>query len=77
MKLFCKHEFVQYDELPCTFKFEDDYIVKVPITLLECKKCGKRKVIRSDKWYYDDTLLAKVELWRKGQFNWEKVDWNG
>ena len=68
-QLFCKHKYKQLGELPCSFVYDDGYKASVPITFLECSECGKRKLIRSEKWYYNDNLLSKVFLWEKGQLD--------
>lgn len=70
-KLFCKHNFVERDTIPCTLKYEDGHIEDVPITLLECSKCGKRITLKDYDIYYNKTLLQKVKLWEKGLYNWE------
>lgn len=73
-QLLCKHNYVLYDTISCTFKFEDGEVIRVPIQLLECSKCGKRIVLKRDgNWYYNKDILHLVELWRKGLFNWEKL----
>ena len=72
-RFFCKHNYIVYDEIPCTFKFEDGYVSRVPIQLLVCSKCGKRIVLRDKELFYNKSVLRLVELWRKGLFNWEKL----
>ena len=51
-QLFCNHKFQYLGKWPCTFKFEDGTSVGVPITFLECSKCGKREVLRDALHYY-------------------------
>lgn len=75
-KLFCKHNYIQYDYLPCTLKLEDGSIINVPMTLMQCEKCGKRIVLKDSDWCYNRDLLQKVDLWRRGFFNWEEMEWN-
>ena len=71
-KFFCKHNFVLWRNLPCTFVLENKEKLNVPIDLLICEKCGKRKVLRSSNWFYSENLLKKVKLWEKGLFNFEQ-----
>ena len=72
-QLFCRHNYVVYDTISCTFKFENEEVKSVPIRMLVCSKCGKRKVLRDEDFYYNKNVLQLVNLWKKGLFNWEKL----
>ena len=72
-QLFCKHNYVLYDTIDCTFKFEDGTIKRVPIRMFVCSKCGKRFVTQDENWYYNKDILKLVNLWERGLFNWEKL----
>ena len=74
-QLFCKHNYIQWDELRCKFKFDDDCTMSCPITLLQCKKCGKRIILKDKDYLYNKEVLNKVNLWKKGVYNFESVDW--
>lgn len=75
-KLFCKHNYVQFDQLHCTIKMDDGSLYGVPMTLMECEKCGKRIVLKDSDWCYNKNLLQKVDLWKRGLFNWEEKVWD-
>lgn len=71
-QLFCKHHYVEVDEIPCTCKLLDNKTIKqCPVTLLQCEKCGKRHVIKDEDIYYNVNLLKKLKLWVKGLYNFE------
>ena len=76
-QLFCKHNYVVYDTIPCTCRLENGQVVDVPIMLMECEKCGKRLVLKDQDWHYKLTVLQRVDLWKRGFFNWECKVWEG
>ena len=76
-QLLCKHNYVVYDIISCTFKFEDGEVKRVPIQMLVCSKCGKRTVLKDDDFYYNSSVLKLVNLWKRGLFNWEKLGEEG
>lgn len=75
-KLFCKHNYIIFDKINCTFTYEKDVVQSCPIILMECEYCGKRKVIKDCDWMYNQHLLEQVNLWKKGQFNFQKKVWD-
>ena len=66
-QLFCNHKYQYLGRWSCTFKFEDSTKVSVPITFLECNKCGKRKALKEGNCYYNTEVLNYTKLWEKGQ----------
>ena len=73
-RLFCKHNYQDFGQIDCTFTYEDGNTIDVPILFLVCPKCGKRKIIRRNSYYYNDNLLKQVHLWEKGLYNFQKYD---
>ena len=63
----CPHEYKQVGFIPCTTLGEDG-ICDVPCYFLECKHCGKRKVLRESDYAYTDAFLDMIDLWTKGQY---------
>ena len=63
----CPHEYKQVGFIPYTTLGEDGSC-NVPCYFLECKHCGKRKVLRESDYAYTDAFLDMIDLWTKGQF---------
>lgn len=63
----CPHEYKQVGFIPCATSGEDG-LYDVPCYFLECKHCGKRKVLREPNYAYTDSFLDMIDLWTKGQF---------
>ena len=63
----CPHEYKQVGFIPYTTLGEDG-LCDVPCYFLECKHCGKRKVLRESDYAYTDAFLDMIDLWTKGQF---------
>ena len=63
----CPHEYKQVGFIPYTTLGEDG-LCDVPCYFLECKHCGKRKVLRESDYAYADAFLGMIDLWTKGQF---------
>ena len=66
----CPHEYKQVGFIPYTTLGEDG-LCDVPCYFLECKHCGKRKVLRESDYAYTDATLDMIDLWIKHQF---KID---
>ena len=63
----CPHEYKQVGFIPYVTLGEDGPC-DVPCYFLECKHCGKRKVLREPDYAYTDAFLDMIDLWTKGQF---------
>ena len=70
-KVFCKHNFQVYDTLPCVLTLDDGTKCDVPVTMLICSRCGKRKLIKDSDFCYNENLLQKLKLWERGEFDFE------
>lgn len=70
-QFFCNHHYYFQGQIKCTYTWEDAGVTsQCPIAFFECIKCGKRIIIRKKpKWYYNDTILEEIDLWRKGQLD--------
>lgn len=75
-QLFCEHHYFIWDEMPCIFELDSGIKINVPITLMECEKCGKRIVLRDTDYFYNTSLLRKINIWKKGMFDWERIERN-
>lgn len=73
LKFLCKHSYELIKRIPCTFRFNDNTQIAVPIFLFECKKCHRRKVIRDENCFYNSSVLKKLELWLKGEIDMEDI----
>lgn len=69
-QLLCDHDYGMLGKWDCTCKNGSE-TWNVPIYFLECKKCGKNKVVRDSDVFYNTHTLVMVELWLKGQI---KID---
>lgn len=75
-QLFCNHKYNYLGHLKYYFVWDDGTRTVIPTKFLECSKCGKRKIIRDDKFYYKETQLKIFKLWLKGQIELEMDDTN-
>jgi hypothetical protein len=76
-RLFCKHNYGYKGVWNCTFRLiEKDEISSVPIYFFECRKCGKRKVIRDSDYLYNNHILDLTKLWLKGEIEVDFSDDN-
>ena len=66
----CPHEYKQVGFIPYVTLGEDGPC-NVPCYFLECKNCGKRKVLRESDYAYTDAFLDMIDLWIKHQL---KID---
>lgn len=66
----CSHEYKQVGHIPYVTIGEEGPR-DVPCYFLECKNCGKRKVLRELDYAYTDAFLDIIDLWTKRQF---KID---
>lgn len=66
-QLFCKHDYKLIHYIPCTFNSRGT-ILKVPISLYECSRCGHRRVKKADNYFYHYTILDQVKMWKKGEY---------
>lgn len=48
-QLFCNHKFGVCGNIPCTVEDVKGLVKNVDVLFLECKKCGKRKTLKSKK----------------------------
>ena len=64
----CPHEYKQVGFIPATTVGEDGISYEAPCYFLECKHCGKRKVLRESDYAYTDAFLDMIDLWVKHQF---------
>lgn len=65
-KLICiNHEYDVVQILKATYKVDETKTMDCPITLLVCKKCGKRKVLKEEDWLYTKTVLNALKLWKQ------------
>lgn len=73
-QLFCKHKYSYVGDADCTFETDSGQIVEMPAFFHECKKCGKRIVLKNEDCFYTKTFLNQIKLWQKRQieFNFEK-----
>lgn len=71
----CSHEYKQVGFIPVV-DFNEEGSFNVPCYFLECKHCGKRKVLREASYAYSDAFLDMLDLWIKGQFkiNFKEFD---
>lgn len=74
IQLFCKHSYKRIASLPCTYKVTNEQIINVPIYFYICSKCRKRKIIKFNSLFYNDSLLAQVELWQKGELDFKDIE---
>lgn len=63
----CEHEYKQVGYISATVE-NDGVSLGVPCYFLECKKCGKKRVLRESDFNYKDSFLEMMNLWEKGQF---------
>lgn len=63
----CAHEYKQVGYIPATAQDKEGSI-DVPCYFLECKKCGKRRVLREPDFNYTEAFLEMINLWKKGEF---------
>ena len=63
----CSHEYKQVGFIPYVTLGEEGPC-DVPCYFLECKHCGKRRVLREANYAYSDSFLDMLDLWTKGQF---------
>ena len=69
-KLFCcEHKYEIVKVLKATYKVDETKTIDCPITLLVCKKCGKRKVLRDEDWLYTKKVLKALKLWEQNQLD--------
>ena len=66
----CPHEYKQVGFIPYVTLGEEGPS-DVPCYFLECKNCGKRKVLRESDYAYTDAFLDMIDLWIKHQL---KID---
>lgn len=66
----CSHEYKQVGFIPY-ITIEEEGPRDVPCYFLECKSCGKRKVLRELDYAYTDAFLDMIDLWIKHQL---KID---
>ena len=67
-QLFCKHLYEYKGVVECTYRerMEDDKQIKL-VQFYECKKCGKRIIIKDRDYYFNDSILKQFDLWKKYQ----------
>jgi hypothetical protein len=69
-RLFCKHNYGYKGVWKCTFRFmAKDKESPVPIHFFECRKCGKRKIIKESDCLYNNNILNLAKLWLKGEID--------
>lgn len=69
-KLFCiNHEYDVVQIIEARYKVNATVTLDYPITLLVCRKCGKRKVINAYLWLYTQRTLKFLKLWEKNQLD--------
>ena len=66
----CPHEYKQVGKISAK-AIHDGITYDVPCFFLECKHCGKRRVLREPDFNYSDSFLDMLDLWEKGQY---KID---
>lgn len=66
----CQHEYKEVGFIPYITLGEEGPC-DVPCYFLECKSCGKRKVLRESDYAYTDAFLDMIDLWIKHQL---KID---
>lgn len=66
----CSHEYKQVGFIPYVTLGEEGPC-DVPCYFLECKNCGKRKVLRESDYAYTNAFLDMIDLWVKHQL---KID---
>ena len=72
----CPHEYKQVGNIPARAT-HDGTTYDVPCFFLECKHCGKRKVLREPDFNYLDSFLAMLDLWERGQYKINFKDYLG
>ena len=69
-KIFCfNHEYKAAQIIEAKYRIEGTVTLDCPITLLVCRKCGKRKVIKDYSWLYTQRTLKFLKLWEKNQLD--------
>lgn len=63
----CPHDYKLVGEIPATAVHEG-VTYDVPCYFLECKNCGKKKVLRENDYNYRDSFLDMLDLWERGQY---------
>ena len=66
-QLFCSHKYNYLGYRKSYFIWDSGRRMFIPVRFFECSKCEKRKIIRSDDYFYKETQLKMFKLWLKGQ----------
>lgn len=73
-QLFCKHTYKRIASLRCTYNVTDNRTIDVPIYFYICSKCNKRKTIKFNRVFYNDSLIEQIELWEKGELEFNDIE---